>query len=156
MSFQRKLEPSEELKRASEVLLHYVSPLMRGIPPSISPQKLASILTLPVAVWNAIAMSQWGHSHDYLELMYKNLESSLEVEKDKTIEALNFWANRKEELFPDDIWAWEFQVFRDLEEKLRIKTEIRIPHELRHLLPVHWQSKEIKSQSIPSHQKYKH
>lgn len=156
MNSQKKEESFEDLKRASELFLLYVEPVMKGIPNSISPEKLATILTLPVAVWNAIAMSQWGYRQDYLGAMYKNLESSPESEKNQSLEVLNFWANRKEELFPDDIWAWELSVFRDLDQKLRIKTDIRIPQELKHLLPTHLRSKKLGLQKIASHPKFRH
>jgi hypothetical protein len=123
------------VSKASELYLDYVSPLLKGIPGKIEPEKLKSVLAVPTAVWNAIATSQWGHNKNYLDLMYQELDEVPEPQKSSSIEILNFWSQRKEELFPDAIWAWHLDVFRDTHQHLHIRAAMKVPKKLEHQIP---------------------
>jgi hypothetical protein len=125
-------DPAE--KKFSEVFLRFVAPLYEGTPKDVTPEYLQHALTVPMTIWNAIVLKEWGRPQDYLAEVYAGLEKAAARDRAVLTEMLHMWVRRKEELFPNERWAIrDLVVYRDFNGELIVRVVAAGPEE--HGLP---------------------
>jgi hypothetical protein len=130
------------MKKASEIFLEYVQPLHEIVSFDADAKTLTPFLRVPEWVWNAVVMSTWDTpKRDYLAKVYKSLQimPSSSPHADKSL--IDFWVQRKKQLYPEARWAFVIKV-RDGKEGSVIRANVHAPAHLHHTIPKEWQHHE--------------
>ena len=126
-------QTTTKTQKFSEIFLHYVAPLSRDAPKDIEPEKLQHAFIVPVTIWNALVMKQWGKETDYLKMIQDEILKNFPPELAKLMEPMVLmWVKRKEELFPDEHWAIEEAlVYRDFKGEVIVRVIARGAEEIK-------------------------
>jgi|GEM_PF-3328219 len=125
-------------KKASDILLEYSEPLLRGFPADISDAQALHLLSVPIMIWNATSLEDAGRK-GWVAKIFASFDSVPSEEQAGLDACVFYWIRRKVELFPNEIWCVrnvKFRISKDGEKRFR--AVVSLPTEFEHLAPPNW------------------
>jgi hypothetical protein len=137
-------KPPQAFKKASEIFLKYVEPLMNEVNPNHSAEHLQQTLRFPEMIWNSVVMQTWDlNKPDYIQAMRDQFKNTPPEQQKFSNAMIDMWIKRKQDLFPDIKWAFEINV-RQGKEGPVIRAFVRVPDHLKHTVPAEWQFGKVR------------
>ncbi len=125
-------------KRISDIFLKFASPICEGISGNLAPEEYQKALLVPMAVWNAVNLKHWGKSADYVKDIIAEIAKHDSSDKEATTAMIQTLVQRKNELFPDELWCIRDVIaYRDFNGELIIRVVAVAPEQFKDQLPTH-------------------
>lgn len=128
-------------KKASEVFLTYIAPVLQGDIEKLTIKEIETAISLPLAVWNAMAMQEWkGAKANYLEDLYGTFKN--EASYTDTKELIDVFVKRKKKFYKNAFWAFEIKVVKQSAGRYLFDASVQVSEELKGRVSKDWMRDE--------------
>jgi hypothetical protein len=139
--------------KASEIFLHYASPLYNEIPKNITAAELKQLLMVPETVWNAINLDK--NSDRKQGQLPKLLQDQVKVVPIQIKEAfkanMEMWTDRKDKLFVQHQWPMVLEVYENVKKEVIIRVKVVEPNDPKKMvgMPKEWIKEKPLAEVVP-------